>query len=117
MSLETLQSQGQNQLEPLARQALGNVSPELAWEQIRTQVENAIENQEQESQQAAQKNGLPTDLTDLVENLGVINPARAINLFHYANPKFNLQQIAKQKPLDVLKAVLKMETQSDRFQA
>ena len=100
-----------------AQVALGKVSPQLAWLQLESLVNQAIEVEYEHSQELAEESNLPIDLTNLTEILAETNPVRGVNEFQYANPKFDLKNIPKQKPLEALKAVLKMLTESDRYQA
>ena len=106
----------QYRLDPEARQALGNLSPELAWLQIKTAVSRAIEYQFPEADKARQEANFPVDLRNLMEVLEVTNPVRAINNLVYRNPRLNLQTVEK-FPLEALKAVLRMLTSNDRWTA
>lgn len=92
-------------------------SPELAWSQVEALVLQAIEFQYEAAEKLRLEMNYPVDLTDLSEVLAETKPARGIEELQYANPKFNLETIPKQKPLEVLKAVLKMLTESDSYQA
>lgn len=104
-------------LDPSAQSALGVTSPQKAWDELRAMTEQAIENEYDQSQQLAEKMNLPVDLADLRENLAIMDPVRAINEFHYINQDFNLKRVLSNPPLEVLKAILRMEVESDRFQA
>src|SRR5689334_9881190 len=105
------------QLDPEATQALGQKSPELVWLQVKTLVQQAIKQQFKESEAARQKANYPVDLRNLTEVLEVMNPVRGVNQLLYANPDLNLQTIPEQPPLKILQSVLKMMTDSDRYQA
>lgn len=111
------QDQSAKTLDLGAQLALGRVSPELAWEQVKAMVQHAIEEYAEQSQKAVEKYNLPVDLGGLSEILGVCSPIKGVSELHYANPNLNLRQIPKQPPLKVLEAVLKMLTESDRWQA
>jgi hypothetical protein len=104
-------------LDPEAKQALGKVSPELAWRQVQDKVVHLLEEDYREAVQELEAADYPVDLRSLVEVLAVGNPVRAVNNLHYANPNLNLQNLEKQNPLKVLRAVLKMLTSSDRWAA
>lgn len=104
-------------LDPEAKQKLGPVTPELAWEEVKTQVQNAIQNQYKESEALRLKANYPVDLRNLTEVLELIHPVRGVNNLHYANPSLNLQSLPKQPPLSILQAVLNMLTSSDRWAA
>lgn len=103
-------------LETEARLALGKVSPELAWEQVRAQVAYVAEEQSQAGQDLAEHEGLPIDLPNLREVLGLFNPVRGINLLVYSNPDLDLRDLPKQPALQVFKAVLNLMN-CDRYQA
>src|SRR5579872_3392782 len=109
------QKRDHNLLDAGAESALGKVSPQLAWEQIKALVEQAIEVYPNESQKLVEKYSLPVDLSDLEENLEEISPIRAVNEFHYSNPDFNLKDVLKAEPLQALEALIKMDVQNDRF--
>ncbi len=115
MSSEMSKRAGQK-LDPETSQALGSVSPELAWLQLRDLVAGALLEQPEEAAELAQQMNLPGDLEDLLAMLGEMNPALGISQFHYKNPQFDLQQIPKQTPLSALRAVLSMVLESDRWQ-
>ena len=106
-------------MERPARKALGNKSPELVWAHLKTLAWQAVENHFPESQQLAEQYGLQVDLNDFLASLEEASPVRAINEFHYSNPKFNLQQdlIHQAKLLDVLEALIRMDVLNDRLQS
>jgi hypothetical protein len=93
------------------------VSPELAWSQIEAQVQQAIEYQYDAAEKLRLEANYPVDFTNLSEVLAETKPSWGVEEMQYANPQFSLESISKQKPLEVLKAVLKMLTQSDHYQA
>jgi hypothetical protein len=80
-------------------------------------VQQAIEHQYEAAEKLRLEMNYPVDLTDLSEVLAETKPSRGIEELQYANQKFSLQNIPKQKPLEVLKSVLRMLTQSDHYQA
>lgn len=99
------------------RQNPTKVSPELAWSQVESMVLQANDQQYDEAEKLRLEMNYPVDLTDLSEVLAETKPERGIEELLYANPEFSLENIPKQKPLSVLKAVLTMLTMSDRYQA
>ena len=103
-------------LELPAKLALGKVSPQLAWEQVRAQVAYVAEEQYRAGQDLAVHEELPIDLPNLLEVLGLINPIRAINLLVYSNPDLELRDIMSQPALQIFKAVLNLMN-SDRWAA
>jgi hypothetical protein len=58
---------------------------------------------------------LQFDLVDMATALANLNPARMINELVYINPTFSLNSVMSVPPLEVLKAVLRIYTVSDRF--
>lgn len=102
-------------LETKARLALGKVSPELAWGQVRAQVAYVAEEQSQAGQELLDREELGIDLFNLREVLGLFNPVRGINLLVYSNPDLSLRDLMHQPALQVLKAVLNL-TDCDRYQ-
>lgn len=117
MRLKMSPTPGQPELTSAAKIALGKITPELAWEQIKTLAQKAIEDQHKESLAAATEQNLPIDLRNLSEVLGVTSPNKGINEFQYANPGINLKNLPQQTPLKILKALIKMLVSSDRWQA
>lgn len=105
------------QLDPEAKQAIGKLSPELVWEQVKIMVQQAIQQYPQESEALRLKANFPVDLVNLMEVLGVMNPIRGVNQLHYANENLPLTKIPKLPLTEVLQAVLKFLTDSDRYQA
>ena len=103
-------------LEPPVQLALGKVSPELAWLQLKTLVQQAIELNHDQSKALADKLNWPLSLEEMSECLGLMNPVRGLNELLYINPQFNLQSIPQGNPLKALEAVLRMYLVSDRFQ-
>jgi hypothetical protein len=103
------------ELDPEAKQALGRVSPELAWLQVKTLVQEAIQQEYDQAEEMRLQANYPVDLTDLTEVLEVMNPVRGVNQVHYANESLNLQHLPQQPPLKVLQALLNMLMNSDRY--
>lgn len=114
MSQQTVQNR-KFPLDPEAHRALGSLSPKLAWEQVQTMVAQCLEEYYRASADLLEQQNLPIDLRNLQEVLGVTDPVRGINNLHYANPDLPLQELPNLPPLDVLKAVSKMLTSSDRW--
>ena len=105
------------QLDPEARQALGRISPERAWLQVRTLVRQAIQEHYAEAEKMRLKANYPVDLTNLAEALEIGSPICGINHLHYANPDLKLTNIPKVPCLEVLQAVLNFLTVSERYQS
>jgi hypothetical protein len=105
-------------LEPDAVRALGKVSPELAWLQVRTLVQGAIEEYFQAAKELANRLNWSCQLEDLSEILGSVNPVRGVNelVYTHANQELNLEDIPSLPPLQVLEAVLKMCLENERWQ-
>ena len=105
------------QLDPEARQALARVSPERAWLQVRTLVQQAIREHYEEAEKMSLKANYPVDLPNLAEALENGSPICGINHLHYANPDLKLTNIPKVPCLEVLQAVLNFLTVSERYQS
>lgn len=95
-------------LSPEAAAALGVVSPELAWLQLRGQVIRAIDDQEQEALQIAEAAEWPASMDAITVRMSKYPPAEALTLFQEANPMFDLEDIPQGNPLVALEAVLHM---------
>jgi hypothetical protein len=118
ISSAELPNQGQSyQLDPETSEALGPKSPELVWLEVKTLVQQAIQNQFRDSENLRREMNYPVDLRNLTEVLEVMNPVRGVNQLLYANPDLNLRQIPQEPPLKILQSVLRMMTASDRYQA
>jgi hypothetical protein len=104
-------------LEFATHAALGQVSPELAWEQLQTLVQQAIADEYEGSESLRLRFNLPVDLTNLTELLAIMNPVCGMNEFHYINPRIPLRNLMSVNPLRALEAVLRIYTVSDRYQA
>lgn len=95
-------------LETQAKLALGKVSPELAWEQVRAQVAYVAEEQYRAGQALAEHEELPIDLPNLQEVLGLMNPVQGVNLLAYSNPDLDMRDLMHEPALQVFKAVLNL---------
>ena len=104
-------------LEPDAKKALGNVSPDLAWLQVGSMVYHAADQYQPEAQAAADELNLDMDFASLHELLAEMNPVCGINEFHRANPYLNLQNLTNEPALKVLESVIQMLLYSDSYQA
>lgn len=114
----------QPRLDLSAKRALGNkFSPQTAWFLIVDKATSALELDPQKSQQLVEQMNLLDqpddpmelhDLEDLREVIVGMEPVKGINLFHYANPEISLPSLQEAKPLEILKAVVKI-FQSDRW--
>jgi hypothetical protein len=104
-------------LDPEAKEALGSVPPEVAWEQIHTLVFQAFEYQPGEAQKLMDEYQPPfRDQMSLDLALQHVDPVVGLNNFQYLNKKVDLRDVMKSKPLDVLEEVLRMITLSDKWQ-
>jgi hypothetical protein len=97
------------------QQALGKLSPQLVWEQLRSQVAGAVEDQYQEAQELAAQENWPGTLRDLLEQLGNLEATAAVREFHNSNPEYPLQQVNHQPPLKALAGCLKMLLTNEYF--
>jgi hypothetical protein len=102
-------------LDKSAQSALGKLSPKTAWFLITDKVIEALDMDQEKSQQLAEEMsifGQPDDpiqlqdLTDLVEVVVGMNPVKGINFLLYINPELNIHKVQEMKPLEVLEAVL-----------
>ena len=93
-------------LSPEAAEALGRVSPELAWLQIREAFQGAIQDYPEASESLAKYENLPESLESLGGSLGSFNPVKAINYLVESNPDLSLQDIPHLPPLTILRALL-----------
>jgi hypothetical protein len=133
-SLEAAARQQQGRLKkwrkvPLAlatREALGKVSPELAWLQVEDLVYEVTENYCNETKELADEMNwemqMHMDLEDLRGLLAEMNPVLGINEFHWINPEFSLRDIPvkdipKEKALAALLGVLRIFLLSDHWLA
>lgn len=105
----------QHALEAEARQALGKVSPELAWAQVQAHLNQCVEEYYQAAEELRLRYNLPVDLRSLQEVLADFNPVRGVNELHYSTPNLPLNDLMNQPPLKVLEAVLRMLLENDRL--
>jgi hypothetical protein len=103
------------QLEPEAKQALGNISPELLKVQLCDMVIWFVEEHWDQAEMLGREMDLPMYYSDLQDLLEVSPPVPLVNQLHYAAPNLNLQDLNHQQPLEVLKAVITMFTTSERM--
>lgn len=105
------------QLDPEAKQALGNLSPELAWLELQDQVTAAIVEHFEEAQRLANSQGWKATLGALPDALLGLSPVFAVKLFVESNPDFNLQSIPyRNRPLEVLNAMFEMLLHNESLQ-
>lgn len=106
-----------SQLDPGTIIALQKVPPQVAWDQIQTQVYQAFEHQQEEADELLQKYQPPFDQTGLDLALQHLDPKVGLNNFKYIAQGVKLSEIMKAKPLEVLEQVLRMVTVSDKWQS
>ena len=102
-------------LDPKVRLLLGRISPDQAWEQVRSLVSHAIVTYPKEAE-ALRKEFLPetwNGFDSLQRELDNANPNMAISLIHQASPKLPLQDIESQKPLVVMRALLQAMNEAE----
>jgi hypothetical protein len=102
-------------LDPEADQALGTVSPELAWLQVGGLVMQFVERYPDLANAMARKMDLDMNFEELDELLQLIDPVAGINQLHYIQSDINLREVDHQDPVLVLKGVIRMLTISDRM--
>lgn len=102
-------------LDPSAKSALGNLSPQAAWEQVKALVDQAWDQYQDEAQRVAENYNLPVDFPNLQEWLELMNPVKGVNELHYINPELSLENLPKQDPVKVFEAVVRIMTVSDRY--
>jgi len=103
-------------LDPEAKEALGNVPPQVAWSLIQALVFQAFDTQPDEAQELWDKYQPPCrDEMSLDLALQHLDPVVGINNFQYLNEKVNLKDAMKSKPLDVLEEVLRMVSLSSKW--
>jgi hypothetical protein len=78
-------------------------------------VQQAIQEQYNAAEKMRLKANYPVDPRNLAEVLGIMNPVRGVNQLHYPNENLSLTNVPKLPP-QLLKAVLKFLTDSDRYQ-
>jgi len=102
-------------LEAAAREALGNVSPQLAWLQIRTMFQHEMEEYRGAAESLAKYENLPESLESLAASMEGFLPIPAINYLAESNPDLDLTDIPHLQPLTILKAVLHTQMTNDRL--
>lgn len=102
-------------LDSEAEQALGMVSPELAWLQVGCRVWQFVDAYPDLAAAMGRKMDLQMDYEDLDVFLQEINPIAGINQLHYIQSDLNLQDLNHQPGVKVLEAVIEMFTISDRM--
>lgn len=111
------QAAGQSQeqvLQPAVRRALGPVSPELAWEQFRHQVDGAVTDHNPQAVKLLEQSQLGLNTENIQELLGMLTPAQGLNHLLFVN-NLDLQNLPKLRPLDALRAFLKVLATSDSW--
>lgn len=98
-----------------AKQALGNISPELLKTQLCSLVIQFVEEHWDQAEMLGREMALPMYYCDLQDLLEVSPPIPLVNQLHSADPNLNLQDLDHQQPLEVMKAVIKMFTTSERM--
>ena len=102
-----------------AQVALGPLSPQGAWSIAQDKVEQALEDQREQAQSLADKLDLRLALDSLPLWMSQLDPVAGINNLHYINHSkehnLNLRELQKVPPLEVLEAVIRILTVSDRW--
>jgi hypothetical protein len=110
-----------NKLSPQAKHALGSTSPQLAWEELVSQVSEAVEDEYPEAEKVAKSLGWSDPLSDLpalLDDKLTPNPTMAVNLFVQSNPETSLRQVSRDlRPLRALKSILQMLLLNENLQA
>lgn len=92
-------------------------NPAVIWNQLQNLVFQAFDRQPKEAEELMNKYQPPYhDQEDLSLALQHLDPKVGLENFEYLNKKVDLKNVMKAKPLDVLEEVLKMITQSDKWQ-
>ena len=99
-----------------AQVALKGSNPRVAWDQVQHQVFQAFEEYPDQAQKLMEKYQPPYDQMNLDLTLQNLEPEVGLNNLEYLNKKVNLQNPLKSPPLDVLEEVLRMVTESDKWQ-
>ena len=95
---------------------MGSIPAEVAWEQIGVLISQTFEYQFDQSNALLQQMNMEECLrTSLEIHLSRINPVVGVNEFLYINKNVDLSNILKEQPLEILKAVLRIFTVSDRW--
>jgi hypothetical protein len=102
-------------LDPEADEALGMVSPELAWLQVGYRVRQFVDAYPDLAATMGRAMDLQMDYEDLDVLLQEIDPIVGINQLHYIQSDLNLQDLDHQPGAKVLEGVIKIFTISDRM--
>ena len=103
---------------------MGDVPPEVAWEHILGLVFQAFEYQCDASYALLHEMNMNEDLRtmlaihdqeDLILYLSRMNPVEGVNEFVYINENVAFGNILSHQPLEVLKGVLRIFTESNRW--
>jgi hypothetical protein len=95
-------------LKPETVAALGRVSPELAWMQIRAEIMGDLQERPVAAKQWCQKYNLAGSLEKLELDMGIWDPVSSLNHLVESNPHLNLRDIPHLPMFTILKAVLEM---------
>lgn len=104
-----------SKLSPQALIALGKVSPELAWLQLRGKFQEDLQEYRGASEELAKREHLPESLESLGGSMQSFHPIPAINFLLESNPDLDLQNIDHLPPLTVVKAIMRMMLTNDRL--
>jgi hypothetical protein len=104
-----------SELNPEAKQALGEISAEVAWLQVGGLVFQWTEAHRNEARKLCGPIDSRMDQWKMDEILRRINPVVGINQLHFSTPDLNLQDIPHQDPVEVLKALIRLLTISSRL--
>lgn len=111
-------------LSPEAVKALGPVSPDLAWVQIRNQFAAALLDSPETARELAEREGLAKSrfstegLENLQEAMGnqeYFPPVSSINHLLESNPHLSLRDVDQLPPLVLLKAILRMRMTNEAY--
>src|SRR5947208_2554212 len=92
-------------------------NPSVIWNQIQSLVFQAFDKEPKEAESLMEKYQPPyQDEESLSLALQHLDPKVGVDNLAYLNKKVNLENPLKSKPLDVLEEVLRMITQSDKWQ-
>lgn len=100
-----------------AQLALKGAKPQAVWQLVETLVDQAFEEYPEESQGLMAKYQPPVDHEGLLLVLQHLDPVVGINNLAFLNQKVNLADPLKTSPPDVLEEVLKMLTESSKYQS
>jgi hypothetical protein len=103
-------------VEPQARLAIGQWSPQAIALQVGLRWQVAMEEHPKELNLLVKKYWARKDPEDIAAGLAGFdrNPELLVNELHYINPKLSLRNIQKMDPLKLAEAVMRMYRVSDR---